>query len=119
MKIYIALFCGILLTVQSCKTRDKSPKLEVANNKTASAPNRNIKLIREGYTYGVITDKTGLDGCTYVIYGDSNRVFEPFNLEENYKKDGLKVYFKYRLSRMASICQHGQPITISDIKLAE
>lgn len=80
---------------------------------------RDQKLLQAGYTYGVITDKTGLDGCTFVIYGDSSRAFEPYNLEEEYKKDGLKIYFKYRLSRAPSICQHGQPIILSEIKSAK
>lgn len=105
----------IFLAVTSigCKAKEKQEeavKQEVTKDTSANK--------FEGYTKGTIVDKTGLDGCKFVIKVREDKHFEPVNLDEKFMQDGLTVYFKYRLSRAASICMFGQPIILSEIVMS-
>jgi len=81
-----------------------------------SIPNQQKLIMTEkGYTKAVIVDKTGLDGCSFLIQASDSVIYEPINMEEKFKKDGLQVYLKFKRSRMATTCMNGQPIIISEI----
>ena len=72
-------------------------------------------MTEKGYTKAVIVDKTGLDGCSFLIQASDSVIYEPINMEEKFKKDGLQVYLKFKRTRMATTCMNGQPIIISEI----
>nr|MCR5854103.1 alpha-glucosidase C-terminal domain-containing protein [Thermodesulfobacteriota bacterium] len=59
----------------------------------------------EGGFYGIITDKGGK--------------YLPVNLPEEFKKDGLRVWFKARPKKIVTIYQWGEPVEILEIKLIE
>jgi hypothetical protein len=68
------------------------------------------------YTFGRVIDKSKTSGCSFVILTNDSVVFEPFNLGEKFKKDGLEIIFKFRKSRAMTTCMMGQTIIISEIK---
>lgn len=68
------------------------------------------------YTFGRVIDKSKTSGCSFVIITNDSIVFEPFNLEEKFKKDSLQIIFKFRKSRAMTTCMMGQTVIISEIK---
>jgi len=59
--------------------------------------------------------KGNLDGCGWLIKGDDNKYYEPINLSDNLKKEGLKTTFKFKkIENYASICMAGQIVEIID-----
>ena len=72
-------------------------------------------MTKKGFTKAVIVDRTGLDGCSFLIQTSDSVIYEPINMEEKYKKDGLQIYIKFKRSRIATTCMNGQPIIISEI----
>ena len=72
-------------------------------------------MTKKGFTKAVIVDRTGLDGCSFLIQASDSVIYEPINMEEKYKKDGLQIYIKFKRSRIATTCMNGQPIIISEI----
>lgn len=84
-------------------------------NKDKNIDQKTVVMTEKGYTQGVIIDKTGLDGCTFLIQVNDSIVFHPINLDPKFSIAGLKVYFKYKKSRKATICMNGQPILLQEI----
>jgi len=75
----------------------------------------------EEFTHGVIRDMSKFEGCGFMIEikneNGENRLLEPFELEPQFKKDGLKIKFNYTPSRRPSICtEPSTPITINSIE---
>lgn len=120
-KIIFALSIISLITIQ-CKNKEKSSNIStreelVFNGSPRILKNSNVEL--KGYTTGVIEDRTGLDGCTFLIKVNDSTTYEPVNLPEAFKKGATKVYFKYALSRAPSICMVGQTVSIKEMNLLE
>ena len=102
--IKFTLILVLVLTFSQCISTKKS------------IPNQqNLIMTKKGFTKAVIVDKTGLDGCSFLIQASDSIMYEPINMEDKYKKDGLRVYIKYKRSRKATTCMNGQPIIISEI----
>lgn len=71
------------------------------------------------YTSGTIAYSEVEDDCMYtirVVNEDESSLFlDPINLEDAYKKDGLKIKFQYRPLKMKNRCNKANPISISYI----
>lgn len=69
---------------------------------------------------GVVTNEFLKDGCPWLIKyqeGTEDRYLIPVQLDNDLKKNGLKVKFRFHLSRIAQgDCQIGQPAVIEDIE---
>lgn len=111
MKSKISFIFSISILLLSACGSDKKLKEQQSNIQ------ENAKLEAKGFTLGTIIDKTGLDGCSYLIKLPDSTLFEPINLKEDFKKDQITVAFKYKKSRKATVCMNGQPIVISEIML--
>tara|TARA_B110000211_G_C14045601_1_gene538780 strand:- start:191 stop:583 length:393 start_codon:yes stop_codon:yes gene_type:complete len=85
----------------------------------SASAEQDLIMTKKGFTKGVIVDKTGLDGCTFLIEIDNSKILHPINLDDKYKKDGLGIYIVYKKSRKATTCMNGQPIIISKIQIAK
>lgn len=112
--VFVIAMLVIGLGLLGCKSKEQQNE-PITKNNTKEEVTKVDETKFEGYTKGTIIDKTGLDGCTFVIKVREDKHFEPINLDEAFMQDGLTVYFKYRLSRAASICMFGQPIVLSEI----
>ncbi len=76
--------------------------------------------INTDYDKGVVYDKRGLDGCTYIIKLDSGKNLEPINLSDEFQQDSLPVYVNYKRKKgVVSICMVGTIVEIIDIKKAD
>ena len=95
--ILVILLLSTFLTGWSFR---KTSKKEVISS------NGTIKYIslEDGF-YGIITNK----GEKYL----------PLNLPEDFKKEGLRVWFKAKPKKVATIYQWGKPIEILEIRLIE
>lgn len=63
-------------------------------------------------------DYTGLDGCSWIIKLEDEKVLEPTNLQDFdiELKEGKKVWIKYtEQTDLASICMVGPIVSIEDI----
>jgi len=102
--------------MMSCSA--KKATSETAN--TNAEKERAEEIIKEGYIQAAIEDKT-TSGCGFVIKNITTEEYLlPNNLEDQYKKEGLKVWLKYRQIRPAQgSCTIGNPTTIEEIKIIE
>jgi len=92
--ILAILFLSAFLT--GCNFQKTSEKEVISANGT-------IKYISlEGGFYGIVTEK--------------GEKFLPLNLKEEFKKDGLKVWFKAKPKKVATIQMWGKPIEILEIE---
>lgn len=58
----------------------------------------------------------GLEGGFYGIIGDDGKKYQPINLPDEYRVDGLRVWFKARAREdLATIYMWGTPIEIIEI----
>lgn len=102
----ILISSGLLFT--SCKPT------ETTHSTGEKTVQKTAKTSR--FTTGIIIDKTGFDGCTFIIKVNDSTIFEPINLNREFQVDSLAVEFTYRLSRAATICMMGQTVSISEMR---
>jgi maltose-binding protein MalE len=121
LKIGIAVFATFVL---SCGSTEKLTQSTTTSETTTTTETTETvdpqKMIAEGYLLGTIvySDKEG--DCPYTIQmpGDKMEFYylDPINLDEAYKKDGLKVWVKYTGLRRMNRCDKATPAEINDIK---
>jgi len=111
--IYIALFVFTISGCNSIKEKTiQNPEGSIKKIKTA-------ELIPESFTPGVIQESTKKGDCLFTIIVTSESgeplYFDPINLDEAYKKNGLAVFFKYRPLRRMNRRQRANPVEIQEI----
>ncbi len=77
------------------------------------------KMMADGFTMGTIVASNIEGDCPYVISSeiDGNKVmYDPINLDDMYKKNGMKVWYKYNGLRMMNRCEKANPVNISEIQ---
>lgn len=71
------------------------------------------------FTFGTVK-YIELEGGFFGIETDGGEKFNPVNLEEKYRRDGLNIVFKYQeAEEQMSIQMWGKLIEITEIKLVE
>lgn len=108
----ICMFSGILFfpLLQSCKSRKEANKEPIP----ASAGKT-----REGFTKGTVI-KYDVDGCTFLISLENGNRLHPVNLEEEFQKDGLKIWFRYTFQKeVMTVCMAGEVVKITAMEKAE
>lgn len=123
MNIYIHIckllcFIYIIFILISCKTN----KIDTNTKNTKTAENDTIVQLKETFPNekeAEIVDMTGLDGCNFMIKLKDGSRLEPINLEEIFKKNGLKVVVSYELYNGMSVCMAGKMIQITNIRKKE
>ena len=76
-------------------------------------------MIEAGFIKGTIVTSKVEGDCpiTIQVEGKEDAYFlDPINLEENYKKDGEKVWFKFEGLRRKNRCNKANPISIIEIQ---
>jgi hypothetical protein len=113
----LLIFIGAV-TIIGCKdTSDIST--QIANtepNETASAVSTTIPIAEDTFEImGTVTYKH-IEGGFYAIDGDDGRKYDPINLPDSFKKDGLKVKVTARLKKDAmSFHMYGAIIEVVNI----
>lgn len=72
-------------------------------------------MSEKGFTKGVVIDKTGLDGCSFLIELNDSSIFHPINMDEEFRIEGITVFFKYKRSRKSTTCMNGQPVLVYEM----
>ena len=63
-----------------------------------------------------VVNKTGLDGCGYLLETENQSYLEPDNLETKYRVDGTKLCITYKKVNKFSVCMAGEMITLTSVK---
>lgn len=109
----ISLFFSLL--VFSCNTTVNS----VSNSSENTIQIDSKKMMEAGFIKGTIVTSEIKGDCpiTIKVGGKEGAYFlDPINLEENYKKDGEKVWFKFNGLRMMNRCNKANPISVIEIQ---
>lgn len=118
----LLIFIGAV-TIIGCKdTSDTST--QIANtepnvsepNETASAESPTMPIAEDTFEImGTVTYKH-IEGGFYAIDGDDGRKYDPINLSDSFRKDGLKVKVTARLKKDAmSFHMYGAIIEVVNI----
>ena len=82
---------------------------------TAGAEKPETKVLKNYAAATVLVYKR--DGCDFALELEGGEKLEPGKLPEEFQKDGLKVWVKYKIRKnVNSICMIGKMITVIDIK---
>lgn len=105
-KITTGLFFLLAISLQACKPVEEAVVVD-----HGSAPSTSERLI------GTVRNDSG---CGYVIdvtQGDVMKSYYPVNLEDKYKKEGMRLKFAWSksLNEMTGDCSYLIPIEISDV----
>jgi hypothetical protein len=83
----------------------------------------NLKKNNHPQTSGILTDRTGLDGCSWVIklaekLPDGTQFLEPVNLAEfvQQPREGQSIKFTYDKVSAMSICMIGTSVKLTSLQ---
>lgn len=110
-KVLITGLCS-LLGLASCN----STKNNVEEKASEEVLKINQTLLKEGFTYGTMVHSTEEGDCQWTIALESGIYYDPINLEDVYKTEGVTLYFKFRPLRRASRCNKANPIELEEVK---
>lgn len=103
-------FCA-LMSLSSCKSKQEATQ----QNVTETTMNKKEALLNEGYTAGVITQTKEEGNCEWTITLENGLVYESMTMKDEFKKNGMKVFFKFLPQRRMSRCTNASPIEITEI----
>lgn len=131
LKTAFAIFSTLIL---SCGTAEKQTQTNTTSQTTSETTSTTVtttnneimnsqKMMADGFKLGTIEYSDKEDDCPYTIkMVDDNKesyYLDPTNLEENYKKDGQKVWIKFNGLRRMNRCDKANPVELVDIKKGE
>lgn len=113
IKTCIVILC-ISLTA-CCSSKKTSSDNDTSNMKASMT---DTEMMEAGFQSGTIVASTKDGDCPYVIKKDGSEsvLFDPINIEDSYKKDGMKVWFSYRPLRMMNRCTKANPVELEEMK---
>lgn len=112
--------CLTLLTliVISCNSSSKTTEGKNTNEVT-DIEMKTEKMIKAGFMMGTIIYSDVEGDCPYVIdvvNADYKYMLDPINLEETFKTDGTKIWFKFAGLRMMNRCEKANPVSIIEMQ---
>lgn len=112
-------FGFLFLVAVSCNST-KNTTEEVSSTETEKIK-MNEKLTAEGFQEAIIIASEAENDCPYTLMIDNNKdmLYDPINLEEEYKINGKKVWVKYRPLRRQNRCAKASPVEITTIQKRE
>jgi hypothetical protein len=125
--MFIKIFTlSLMVLFTSCKTTKET--LQDSNNNKMSIEQSDNKvmdtqMLTDGFQIGEIKHLKDSE-CEYVIIDKAtNAKFDPINITEavfkDFKKDTLKIYYKYRPLRRMNRCPDANPVELIEIKKRE
>ena len=116
MKYLTSVALLLLFMGTSCCTSSKSSQSNKAEDSSAM---NETSMMEAGFTLGTIVASQEENDCPYVIKSEvagNTVMYDPINLGDEYKKDGIKVWYKYDGLRRMNRCDKASPISISEIQ---
>ena len=110
--ITLLLLATILMSCNSTKSKVDGESDQIENSEEEN------RMMEAGFLKGTIVYSSAEGDCPYVIdVEDPNyNMFDPVNLDENYKADGAKIWFKFAGLKMPNRCDKANPINILEIQ---
>lgn len=89
---------------------------ETLNTKASEYMEQEKEMIAQGFTKGTIEHSRAEGDCEYTIKLEDGRYFESSDLKDEYKEDGMNVWFSFRPLRRMSMCNKANPVSIEEMK---
>lgn len=115
IKTMITLFTFIAI---SCSSTSKTTTATDNENDMNKVTMNEKKMMEAGFTRGTIVYSDEAGDCPYTIevqINDNMTYFDPIDLDEKYKEDGIEVWFKYGPLRMMNRCEKANPVSIVEM----
>jgi hypothetical protein len=112
MNVLNSIYVLALLMVISCKS---------AKNQTSNIEENRMetqKMISDGFKKGVIVTSEKKTDCPFVIkvQGDNDTYYlDPIDLPDEFKKEGVSIWFKFTPSRRMKRCENANPVNLNDL----
>jgi hypothetical protein len=115
---------SLLIALCVFVTANCTSKKTTANETVKNATNtmNKAEMISNGFTFGTIEESIKEGDCPFTIrMGDAKEktYYDPINLDDSFKKDGMEVFFKFGGLRMMNRCNKANPIEIVEIQAKE
>jgi len=115
MKFLTISFLLFAILLFSCNSTNNSVSNTSKNKAQTDAKN----MTEEGFIKGTIVTSKIEGDCPIVIKieGENGSYYlDPINLEDNFKKEGKKIWFKFGPLRRMNRCEKANPISIIEIQ---
>ena len=112
--VLIATALCSLLSLSSCKSTQEVDEQQLIETKMAQKET----LLKQGFTAGTIVHSTKEGDCEWTIKLDSGIYYESLIMKDEFKKDNLEVFFKFRPLRRMRKCTKANPVEIVEMKIA-
>ena len=116
LKSLVVLFTMVLI---SCCSGKKTAAENSAAETNTDITMHTQKMTADGFTKGLIVTSNIKGDCPISIQVEGREGFyflDPINIEDPYKKDGEKIWFKFAALRMMNRCVKANPISIIEIQ---
>ena len=113
--VFFTVFLFVALSCNSKKTAtDNNASSEIKTSMTQE------EMLANGFVTGSIEESTKEGDCPFTIKitgeGGTTFYYDPTNLGDEFKKDGMEVIFTFRGLRMMNRCDKANPIQINEIQ---
>lgn len=106
IKTSFCLLAFLSIALSSCKGKKEAVSKEIVTTTTNKYENHNK---------GTVT-KFDVDGCSFLITLESGKRLNPINLDDEFKKEGLKIFITYiSQNDIMTTCMAGEVVKITDI----
>lgn len=107
----------VLMSNSSCGEKKESSRENIQRDSVIGDSLANKAMEKNGFVKATIVDKTGLDGCRFMLQLEDGKMLQPLNLDEKYMKDGLQVWVQYKVQKdVMTVCMAGDVINITEIE---
>ncbi len=111
--VITGLVSAIFCCAASCSSTKKTAE---ATKETAAQTVNKEAMIAQGFSFGTISYSDAEGDCAYTISVDTGATFDPINLTDEFKKDGMNVWFTFRGLRRPNRCPRANPVEIVEMK---
>ena len=66
-----------------------------------------------------VIDYSEIAGCTYLLELSDGQKLQPVNLQEEYRRAGLKLFITYKVFDGVSVCMTGKMVTLTSVSMAK
>jgi len=83
-----------------------------------AGPGVDLILCSKDFERVTVVNKTGLDGCGFMLQRADSSLFEVDNMPDSLKIEGQKICIKYHVAKQQmSVCMAGKRIELLEVKL--
>lgn len=109
---WIVLFCVFSLSCKIIPEHADNNELNESDGNEIVSHSQKVKVV-------TVVDKTGLDGCTFLLQLNDSSLLEPINLDDSYKINGTKLAISYRVVSVMSVCMAGTTVKLLTVELMQ